>query len=163
MGTGKSTLGHHVADTLLVPLIDTDLIIESQAGMSISEIFSSHGETTFREMEADVIRQTNIYEKALIATGGGLPCRFENMEWMNEHGISMHLSWPLEILIRNLLDQTSTRPLLKDMNREEAELKIKLMLAERMPYYEMAAITIEMNGDLQKDKVLLEKACKYIW
>jgi len=163
MGTGKSTLGQHVADKLLVPFFDTDLVIESQTGMSIAGIFATLGEKEFRELEADVIRQTNIYEKALIATGGGLPSHFENMEWMNDHGITMHLSWPMEILISNLLLQTSTRPLLQNLNTHEAEIKIKMMLEERMPYYEMAAITIEMNGDLEKDKVLVEKACKYIW
>jgi len=163
MGTGKSTLGQHVADKLLVPFFDTDLVIESQTGMSIAGIFSTLGEKGFRELEADVIQQTNIYEKALIATGGGLPCFFENMEWMNEHGITMHLSWPIEILISNLLQQTSTRPLLQNLNSQDAEMKIKIMLEERMPFYEMASITIEMSGEIEKDKVLVEKACKYIW
>ena len=163
MGTGKSTLGQHVADILVVPFFDTDTVIESQAGMSVAGIFAALGEKEFREIEADVIRQTNIYEKALIATGGGLPAHFDNMDWMNEHGITMHLSWPMEKLISNLLLQSSSRPLLQNLNSQEAELKIKMMLEERMPYYEMASITIEMSGEIEKDKVLLEKACKYIW
>ncbi|MGB3081059.1 MAG: shikimate kinase [Saprospiraceae bacterium] len=163
MGTGKSTLGQYVADKWRVPFIDTDIVIESQTGMSIDGIFETRGEKEFRELEADVIRQTTIYEKALIATGGGLPCYFENMQWMNDHGITMHLSWKKEILMSNLIPQTSSRPLLKDLNIQEAEMKIEMMLEERMPYYEMSAITIEMSGDIENDILLLDKACKYIW
>ncbi|MEP6793772.1 MAG: shikimate kinase [Saprospiraceae bacterium] len=163
MGTGKSTLGQYVADKWRVPFFDTDKVIESQTGMSIAGIFDIRGEKEFRELEADVIRQTIIYEKALIATGGGLPCHFENMQWMNDHGITMHLSWKKEILISNLITQTSSRPLLKNLNVQEAEMKIEMMLEERTPYYEMAAITLEMSGEIEKDKLILEKACKYIW
>lgn len=163
MGTGKSTLGQYVADKLNVPFFDTDMAIESQAGMSIAGIFDTRGEKEFRELEADVIRQTSVYEKALIATGGGLPCFFDNMQWMNDHGITMYLSWKKELLIRNLLPKTSSRPLLLNLNIKEAEIKIEMMLEERTPYYEMSAITLEMSGDIENDKLILEKACKYIW
>jgi shikimate kinase len=163
MGTGKSTLGQYLCDKLGVPFFDTDIMIESETGMSIAGIFDTRGEKEFRELEADVIRQTSIYEKALFATGGGLPCYFENMKWMNDHGITMHLSWKKEILVTNLLTQTSSRPLLKDLNTQDAAMKIEMMLEERTPYYEMSAVTIEMSGEIEKDKYLLEKACKYIW
>ncbi len=163
MGTGKSTLGQYVCTKLSIPFFDTDVVIESQTDMSITGIFDTRGENEFRELEADVIRQTSIYEKALISTGGGLPCFFENMQWMNDHGITMHLSWKKEILISNLISQTSSRPLLKNLNPQDAEMKIDMMLEERMPYYEMAAITLEMSGEIENDKLVLEKACKYIW
>ncbi|MEO6132717.1 MAG: shikimate kinase [Saprospiraceae bacterium] len=163
MGTGKTTLGQSVADALIVPFYDTDQLIESQAGMSISGIFELQGEKEFREIEADVLRQTTIHDKALIATGGGLPCYFENVSWMNEHGITMHLSWPPEILQSHLLRQTATRPLLENLNQADAANKIDVLLHERKPFYEMAAITLDMTGDLEKDKLTLDKACKYIW
>lgn len=163
MGTGKSTLGQYISDNMGVPFFDTDVMIESQTQMSINGIFDTLGEKEFRELEADVIRQTSIHEKALIATGGGLPCYFENMQWMNDHGVTMYLLWKKEILISNLITQTSSRPLLNKLNAQDAEMKIEMMLEERMPYYEMAAITLEMSGEIENDKLVLEKACKYIW
>ncbi len=163
MGTGKSTLGQLVAGSLNVPFFDTDLVIESQSDMTISGIFATQGEKVFRELEADVLRQTTIYDKALIATGGGLPCHHDNMQWMNEHGITMYISWPYETLKSHLLKQSSSRPLLADLNSKDAEDKIALLFEERRPYYEMAAMTLEMVGNLEIDTVTLEKACKYIW
>ena len=163
MGSGKSTMGQMVADTLQVNFFDTDVVIESQAGMTISGIFSTQGESAFRELEADILRQSVIYEKALIASGGGLPCFFDNMQWMNAHGITMYLSWPDDILKSHLIKQLSTRPLLEHLPAEEAEDKIALLLSERKPYYEMAAMTIEMEGNLEKDLMKLKNACWYIW
>jgi len=163
MGTGKSTLGQQVADSLNVPFFDTDLVIESQSGMTISGIFATQDEKVFRELEADVLRQTTIYDKALIATGGGLPCHHDNMQWMNGHGITMYLSWPDEILKLHLLKQKTSRPLLVDLSAKEAEEKIAFLFSERRPFYEMSAMTLEMMGKIETDKLTLEKACKYIW
>lgn len=163
MGTGKSTLGRHVSAKLNVPFLDTDEMIESQTGMSIARFFATSGEKEFREIEAGILRQTNIYDQALIATGGGLPCHFESMQWMNDHGITIQLAWNIKLLKSNLLHQTSSRPLLQNLDPKDRDIKIDLLLEERMPYYEMSSMTIEMSGDLEQDKLLLEKACKYIW
>src|SRR5690242_1710479 len=127
MGSGKSTLGQQVADSLQVPFFDTDLVIESQTDMSVAGIFAIRGEKEFRELEADVLRQTTIYDKALIATGGGTVCHFDNMQWMNEHGITMYLSWPDELLKSSLISRIGTRPLLADLTNEAAEEKIELL------------------------------------
>lgn len=163
MASGKSILGQSVAEKFAVSFYDTDQMIETQEGMSISGIFDLRGEKEFREIEAETVRQTKIYEKALIATGGGLPVHFDNMQWMNEHGITVYLSWPDEILKSNLLLQSSTRPLLKDLNEAEAGQKIDSLLKERKPFYEMASITLSLKGNIVKDQIILEKACKYIW
>jgi len=163
MGSGKSTMGQMAADALQVNFFDTDVIIESQAGMTISGIFSTQGEDAFRELEADILRQSIIYDKALISTGGGTPCYFDNMQWMNDHGITMYLYWPDDLLKAHLLKQMFTRPLLEHLPAEEAEDKIALLLSERKPYYEMAAMTIEMEGNLEKDLMKLKNACRYIW
>ena len=163
MATGKSTLGQQVAEKLNVPFLDTDRMIESQTGMSVAGIFANDGEKVFRELEAEIIRQTTISEKALIATGGGLPCHHDNMEWMNEHGITMHLSWPDEILKAHIISLSYSRPVLADLTPEKMDEKITLLLAERKPYYEMAAMTIEMEGNIEKDVLTLEQACRYIW
>ena len=163
MAVGKSSMGQHVADLLNVTFMDTDTMIESETATSIAGIFDLQGEHQFREIEAEVIRQTTIYDKALIATGGGLPCHHDNMAWMNDHGITMYLSWPEDVLIQHVLNQKSSRPLLSELDATQAREKIELLLSERKPFYEMAAMTLQLKGIFENDLLLLEKACKYIW
>jgi shikimate kinase len=163
MGSGKSTLGRRVAGIHDVPFFDTDQIIESQAGMSITEIFNTHGEDYFRHLETDVLRQTIFYPKSINATGGGLPCYDDNMAWMKQHGITVYLQWPDELIKKQLMHLRQSRPLLANLGEPETQLKIKDLLSTRKPIYEQSAITIEMKGIEEEDYILLEKACKYIW
>lgn len=163
MGSGKSVLGQQVASALKVPFFDTDTVVEAQAGMSIPEIFSAYGESYFRQLEADILRQTTFYPKSINATGGGLPCYEKNMAWMKEHGITIYLQWPDEILNEHLLIQRKSRPLLSSLNDAEAKHKIADLLITRKPIYEESAITIELSGQVDTDYKLLEKTCKYIW
>lgn len=163
MGTGKSTLGQRVALSLQVPYLDTDHIAEAQSGMSIAELLDTLGEAYFRHLEADILRQTTVYPRSINATGGGLPCFADNMSWMNQNGITLYLQWPDEILLPHLLKIRTTKPLLAALSESDARLKINDLLQKRKPVYEMAAITLEMKGDLENDLLLLEKACRYIW
>ncbi len=126
-------------------------------------MFDQQGEQEFRKFEAVVLRNTIEYEKALIATGGGLPVYHRNMEWLMEHGITMYLHWPDDVLIANVLENRSGRPLLSELSEIEARIKLQKLLLERKPVYEQSAMTLEMVGDLEKDVKLLERACKYIW
>lgn len=163
MGSGKSTLGQRIASTFQVSCFDTDRVIESQAGMTISEIFNTRGEDYFRHLETDVLKQTAFYDKSIIATGGGMPCFNDNMRWMKEKGITMFLDWPEHIITRQLLKERASRPLIAHLTDTDAQSKIKDLLQLRKPIYEQAAITLEMQGDEELDYKLLEKACKYIW
>lgn len=163
MGSGKSTLAQRIASAFHVSCFDTDRVIEDQAGMSISEIFNTHGEDYFRHLEEDVLKQTAFYEKSIIATGGGMPCFGDNMQWMKEKGITMFLDWPDHIIIKQLLKERASRPLIANLTEMDAQSKIKELLLLRRPIYEQAAITLEMQGDQELDYKLLEKACKYIW
>ncbi len=163
MGSGKSTLGRRVADTVLVPFFDTDQIIESQTGMNIMDIFSTHGEDYFRHLESDILRQTSFYPKSINATGGGLPCFEENMSWMNQHGITVYLEWSDDGIKTHLMQIRNSRPLLFSYSDIDAEHKIKDLLKLRKPVYEQSAITLEMSGKEDDDCRLLEKACRYIW
>jgi shikimate kinase len=163
MGSGKSTLGQRIASAFQVSCFDTDRVVESQAGMTISDIFNSRGEDYFRHLETDVLKQTAFYEKSIIATGGGMPCFGDNMHWMKEKGITMFLDWPEPIITKQLLKERASRPLLATLTDTDARIKIKDLLQLRRPIYEQAAITLEMQGDEESDFRLLEKACKYIW
>ena len=163
MGSGKSTLGQRIAVAFHVSCFDTDSVIEAQAGMPITEIFDSRGEDFFRHLEADVLRQSAFYDKSIIPTGGGLPCYNDNMSWMKEKGITMYLDWPEDIIIRQLMKERSSRPLLAHLAEGDVKSKVKELLAVRRPVYEQAAVTIEMQGNEEADFKLLEKACTYIW
>ena len=163
MGSGKSTLGTKAAAFFDVPLLDTDQEIETVEHKSIKDIFSSDGENHFRKIEQVVLHQTTKFNKAVVATGGGLPCFNNNMEWINKNGISIYLQWPLELLKQNVLSQREMRPLLSSLSEKQAELKFNELLTMRIPFYEQAAITIEMTGDQEIDEAVLIKACKYIW
>lgn len=163
MGSGKSTLGQRVALSLQVPYLDTDNIAEAQSGMSIAELFDGPGEDYFRHLEADILRQTTIYPKSINATGGGLPCFSDNMTWMNQHGITLYLQWPEDLLTTHLLKIRASKPLLAALSETDARLKIKELFYERKPVYERAAVTVEVKGELEHDVLLLEKACRYIW
>jgi len=163
MGSGKSTLGSEVASFFQVPFVDTDDEIASSEGKTIADIFNASGEHQFRLLEKEVLFKTSSYDKAIVATGGGLPCFDENMQWINRNGISIYLQWPPDLLKRNVLSQRKDRPLLSSLSGKNAEEKMEELLAWRLPFYEQAAITIEMTGDQEKDKAVLIKACKYIW
>lgn len=163
MASGKSTLGQRVALTANVPFFDIDSTVESQAGLTIPEIFKSHGEDYFRQLEADVLRQTTFYSKSINAAGGGLPMYEDNMAWINIHGITVYLQWPDELILKHVFLQRANRPLLSHLSDVEAQVMIKNLLQERKPVYENAAITIEMKGNEEQDFLLLLRACKYIW
>jgi len=163
MGSGKTTLGSLAASSLNVTFLDTDQMVEEMAGKSINDIFRSDGEQAFREMEAKIIRSTSEYEKALIATGGGLPVYHNNMQWLTEHGITMYLQWPDDILIASLVHHRAIRPLLSELTPDEATKKAMDLLAERKNIYEQSSMTLDMTGEGEVDWELLERACKYIW
>ncbi len=163
MGAGKTTLGRHAADHLMAHFLDTDELIEVKCHQSIASIFDSQGEDFFRTSEAEILRNTIDFDHALIATGGGLPIYHHNMAWMMEHGITMYLEWPEDILLASLIQHRSIRPLLSNMSEEEAIQKAIRLLHERKPVYEQASMTLSMTGEFEEDAKTLIRACKYIW
>ena len=163
MGAGKTTLGKRVADSLQAPFLDTDQMIEEKEGESIASIFSSRGEDAFRLIEARVLRETEQFDKALIATGGGLPIYHHNMSWLQDHGITMYLELPDDVILASIVHFRKNRPLLSGLSDDELFPYTVQMLKERRPVYEQSAMTLTMTGDHEADVKLLEKACKYIW
>lgn len=145
MGSGKSHVGRRLAEKLNIPFIDLDQRIVSGNRMSISEIFAKYGETHFRALERQALLDTCYYPPAIIATGGGAPCFFDNMQWMNEHGLSIFLDATEEVLFERLIGSKGQRPLLQQKTKKELRQFIIAKLAERRSFYEQAAVHIDIK------------------
>jgi shikimate kinase len=154
-GCGKSTLGKKFAFVLDLPFYDLDHLIEAGEGAKISDLFSLHGEQKFREMEQRYLHKLNSLEKAVIATGGGTPCFFNNMELINSLGMSVFLDVPpKEIALRLSENGISKRPILKGKSREEICLTLEHLRHIRIPFYSKSHITIH-NPDIRFNEFLL--------
>lgn len=138
MYSGKSTIGKRLAQCLAFPFFDTDTLFEQQNRMSISDFFTSKGENAFRKAERLILYQSLAHENALISVGGGLPCFFNNMEWMKFNGIVVYLHSEVHTILHRMKQSPNPRPLLKGLSLEEAEQKIRSQLAERSIFYEQA-------------------------
>ena len=147
MAAGKTTIGSNLAQRLGFEFIDTDTIIEKKYNKSINEIFSTFGESKFREMETETLRKVSKLENVVISTGGGTPCFNNNMEIMKEKGTVIFLNPDLDELTYRLNLVKATRPLLKDKSDTEMRGFIEKMLVSRLPFYSQAHITT--SGDLE--------------
>ena len=156
MGCGKSTKAKQLAHRLDYPVIDLDTEIVNKSGKTIAEFFEAFGEKGFRDYESEMLKTYNYPENCVVATGGGLPCFFDNMDWMNAHGETIYLEMePAQLVSR--LHNRQKRPLIKDMDDEQLLEFIKVKLEERNPFYRKSKIIINAF-DLDAEK--LEEAIK---
>lgn len=146
MGSGKSHVGEQLAARADLDFIDLDQWIEEAQEQSIASIFETQGEAAFREIERAALHETANKENLLISCGGGTPCFFDNMNWMNEHGITIYLETPIEILVHRLRPQQAQRPLLQNLNEAELHTFIVSKLAERTPFYEQAQVIYRITS-----------------
>ena len=139
MGAGKSAVGNRLKELTGMEMVDTDDMIEKDAGMVISEIFEKFGEPHFRELEKKAVEEASELENHIIVTGGGVVLREENMENLRKNGKIIYLHAPAEVLYERIKDETH-RPLLAV---DDPLGKIKELLENRAPFY--------ANNDLEID------------
>lgn len=140
MGVGKTTLGKKLANALKLPFIDSDMALEQEFQLSINEYFEEFGEDQFRAKEQQWIQQL-IKQPAIISTGGGLPCFFDNLNEMKKKGLVIYLERPTKEIIQRLKQGKNKRPLIASKSDEELLFFVTELLNERIPHYERAHIT----------------------
>ncbi|WP_423148535.1 shikimate kinase [Rubrolithibacter danxiaensis] len=153
MGCGKTTLGKKLSAKLNYTFVDLDKKIEQVSGERIADYFSNYGESSFRELERDTLQKSSFPADSVVATGGGAPCFFDNMEWMNKNGLTIYISLPPNALASRLENAKTERPLIKNLNHMELVEFIKNRLEARDPFYKKAQYVL--NGtDITAEKVV---------
>lgn len=157
MGCGKSTLGKKLATKLGYEFIDLDHQLEKEVGMSIGSYFASHGEDGFRLQERKTLTEFDYPANIVVATGGGAPCYFDNMDWMNSNGLTIYIQMSPVALAKRLESGKEKRPLLKDLNEEQLIAFIEDRLAQREAFYSQASIVangISLSADALRALIL---------
>ncbi len=145
-GSGKSTFGKKLAEAIDMNFFDLDEQIEKMTGVSIPKIFEDAGEDQFRMLETYVLGMLiKLDEPSMIATGGGTPCFYENMETMKEAGPTVFINTPIDTIIERVLAQKGQRPLVEDMPDDTVKEDMLRMYKNRLPEYEKADFTSDSN------------------
>ncbi|WP_456460376.1 shikimate kinase [Reichenbachiella sp.] len=145
-GSGKSTLGKQLAEKLNRNFFDLDAEIERMAGWVIPDIFEQVGEDYFRELENSVLLMLiRLNEPAVIATGGGAPCFYDNMDQMNSEGATIFIDTPMDTIVERVKKEKSTRPLVNQMEDDTLAQDMDELYKKRLPQYEKASFTTNSN------------------
>ena len=141
-GSGKSTLGKQLGDHLERNFFDLDEEIERMAGWTIPDIFQQLGEEHFRELEKGVLFMLiRLNEPAVISTGGGTPCFYDNMAMMNMAGVTIYIDTPLDTIVGRVMEDKSARPLVAKMDNKNIIEEMGKLYKKRLPHYEKAFFT----------------------
>jgi shikimate kinase len=151
MGAGKSSIGRRLAGRLGIPFADADNEIETAAGMSIPDIFSTYGEPDFRAGETRVIARLLENGPQVLATGGGAFMNADTRNAVSAHGISVWLKAEFDVLMRRI-KRRQDRPMLKTDDPAET---LRVLMEERYPVYAQADITIQ-SREVPHEKIVDE-------
>ena len=145
MGAGKTTVGKALAKELRMPFYDLDWYIESRMHKTVKAIFDERGEAGFRKIEHNMLHEVAEFEDIIISCGGGTPCFFDNIDYMNRQGETVYLKATPEVLYGHLKMGKTIRPLLLNKTADEVQAFIREQLAQREPYYSKAKYVLDVN------------------
>lgn len=153
MCVGKTTIGKDLARHLGLTFYDLDWYIEERFRQRVNQIFATHGEPYFRDLEHRMLHEVAEFENVVLACGGGTPCFYDNMDYMNRVGHTFYLKASPEVILRHLAMSKGRRPLLEGKSPGELRDFIVDQLARRAPFYEKAQHTCNVDVLKSKDKV----------
>lgn len=153
MGAGKTTVGKQLADDLGLMFYDLDWYITSRMHRTVAQIFEESGEEGFRKVEHNMLHEVAEFENVVLSCGGGTPCFFDNMDYLNQQGETVYLKATPEVLYAHLKMGKTVRPLLLNKTPEEVEAFVKEQLAQREPYYLKAKHVLDVNLLDSYDKI----------
>lgn len=164
MGSGKTTVGRQLAKRLGLMFYDLDWYITNRMRRTVAQIFEESGEEGFRKIEHAMLHEVAEFEDVVLSCGGGTPCFFDNMDYLNRMGETVYLKASPEVLYAHLKMGKSVRPLLLNKTPEEVEAFVKEQLAQREPYYTKAKHTLDVNvlDTYDKIKISVEKIIKML-
>lgn len=145
MGSGKTTVGRQLAMSLGVSFYDLDWYIEMRFHRTVAQIFAERGEEGFREIERNMLHEVAEFEDVVLSCGGGTPCFFDNMAYLNEMGETVYLKASPDVLAAHLKMGKVERPLIKGKSEEELLDYIRQSLQTREPFYEKAKHILDVN------------------
>lgn len=164
MGSGKTTVGKALSKQTGLMFYDLDWYIENRMRTSVSQLFTERGEEAFRKIEYNMLHEVAEFEDVIISCGGGTPCFFDNMDYLNQQGDVVYLKSSPEVLYKHLLMAKVERPLLKGKSPEELIAYITEHLQQRAPFYEKARYTLDVNllDDYDKIQISVESIRKLL-
>lgn len=154
MGSGKTHWGKQVSEKLQIPFFDLDEQIIAHEEKAIAEIFAENGEEYFRVLERDILHIiTDGHENFVMACGGGTPCYYNNIDYMNQSGTTIWINTTIDNLFQRLILEKETRPLIKNLTNDQLRGFIIKKFSDRKIYYEQADIIIDEDPVLLEDLV----------
>ena len=158
MGAGKTTIGKALSKELGIIFYDLDWYIENRMRKTVSQIFAERGEEGFRKIEYNMLHDVAEFEYVIISCGGGTPCFFDNMDYLNQQGQVVYLKAEPEVLYKHLLMAKVERPLIKGKSQEELLTFISEQLERREPFYSKARYTLDVSLMDSYDKINISVA-----
>ncbi len=160
MGSGKSYWKKRLADKMKTGGYDLDFLIESHEEKTISEIFEEEGEEYFRKSEAKILRWFAEKKSFVLSTGGGTPCFHNNIEWMNQQGVTVWLDEPVAILAERLKTEKDHRPLIRHLSDLELLDYLTAKREERLAFYNQSKFHLlpEQINDAYFSKLIKQYA-----
>ena len=143
MGAGKTTTARRLAQRMGWEVVDTDALFEEKYKISVNDFFNKYDEPLYRKLESEVLKATESLEHVVISTGGGTACYFDNMEWMNQHGLTVFMRISPQAAVDRVIHSRHKRPLAEGKSEEELTEFVNQHYASRMPFYEQAQITVK--------------------
>jgi len=154
MGSGKTHWGKKLSHKLKIPFFDLDAVIEEKEGKEITRIFAEMGEEYFRMLEKDVLYlMTESHENFIMATGGGTPCFFNNIDYMKGRGTTIWLNSSVECLYSRLIKEKDKRPLIRNLSDEELKSFIIKKYSDRKIFYQQASVILP-EEELTLDRLI---------